>query len=250
MADAPATVLAVEGVVAGYFADVPILNGVDVAVARGEMVTIVGPNGAGKSTLVKAVIGLLRPWAGKVLLDGDDVTGRKPHTIVAKGVGYVAQRQNVFPTMTVMENLELGALGLRKGASASSEADTFELFPRLKERRRQLAGTLSGGERQMLALARALMAKPDVLLLDEPSAGLAPMAMDIIFERIEAINAGGVAILMVEQNARRSLAISHRGYVLDTGRNRFEGSGRELLANPEVVDLYLGGGAGRLDTDA
>ena len=250
MADTPATVLAVEGVVAGYFADVPILNGVDVAVARGEMVTIVGPNGAGKSTLVKAVIGLLRPWAGRVLLDGVDVTGRKPHAIVAKGVGYVAQRQNVFPTMTVMENLELGALGLREGASASSEADTFELFPRLKERRRQLAGTLSGGERQMLALARALMAKPDVLLLDEPSAGLAPMAMDIIFERIEAINAGGVAILMVEQNARRSLAISHRGYVLDTGRNRFEGSGRELLANPEVVDLYLGGGAGRLDTDA
>ena len=250
MAEARAAILAVEGVVAGYFADVPILNGVDVAVAPGEMVTIVGPNGAGKSTLVKAVIGLLPPWSGRVLLDGADVTGRKPHAIVAKGVGYVAQRQNVFPTMTVTENLELGALGLREGSPAASEADTFELFPRLKERRRQLAGTLSGGERQMLALARALMAKPDVLLLDEPSAGLAPMAMDTIFDRIEAINAGGVAILMVEQNARRSLAISHRGYVLDTGRNRFEGSGRELLENPEVVDLYLGGGAGRLDTDA
>ena len=249
MADEPATVLAVEGVVAGYFADVPILDGVDVTVARGEMVTIVGPNGAGKSTLVKAVIGLLRPWAGRILLRGEDITGRKPHVIVAQGVGYVAQRQNVFPTMTVAENLELGSLALREGTFASRQADILELFPRLQERRRQLAGTLSGGERQMLALARALMASPDVLLLDEPSAGLAPMAVDAIFERIATINASGVAILMVEQNARRALAISHRGYVLDTGRNRFEGPGLELLANPEVVDLYLGGG-GRLDTDA
>ena len=215
---------------------------------RGEIVTIVGPNGAGKSTLIKAVIGLLRPWAGRILLRGEDLTGRKPHAIVAQGVGYVAQRQNVFPTMTVAENLELGGLALREGTVASSQAETLELFPRLQERRRQLAGTLSGGERQMLAMARALMARPDVLLLDEPSAGLAPMAVDAIFERIASINAAGVAILMVEQNARRALAMSHRGYVLDTGRNRFEGPGLELLANPEVVDLYLGGG-GRLDTD-
>ena len=212
------------------------------------MVTIIGPNGAGKSTLVKAVIGLLRPWAGRVLLHGEDLTGWKPHAIVGQGVGYVAQRQNVFPTMTVAENLELGGLALREGTVASSQAETLELFPRLQERRRQLAGTLSGGERQMLALARALMARPDVLLLDEPSAGLAPMAVDAIFEKIESINASGVAILMVEQNAHRALAISHRGYVLDTGRNRFEGPGLELLANPEVVDLYLGGG-GRLDKD-
>jgi neutral amino acid transport system ATP-binding protein len=212
------------------------------------MVTIIGPNGAGKSTLVKAVIGLLRPWAGTVLLHGEDLTGWKPHAIVGRGVGYVAQRQNVFPTMTVAENLELGGLALREGTVASSQAETLELFPRLHERRRQLAGTLSGGERQMLALARALMARPDVLLLDEPSAGLAPMAVDAIFEKIESINASGVAILMVEQNAHRALAISHRGYVLDTGRNRFEGPGLELLANPEVVDLYLGGG-GRLDKD-
>jgi neutral amino acid transport system ATP-binding protein len=239
-------VLSVEAVVAGYFADVPIINGVDVTVGRGELVTIVGPNGAGKSTLVKAVIGLLRPWAGRVLLRGKEITGRKPHAIVAQGVGYVAQRQNVFPTMTVAENLELGALALRGGTVAQSQAETLELFPRLQERRRQVAGTLSGGERQMLALARALMAKPDILLLDEPSAGLAPMAVDAIFERIESINANGVAILLVEQNARRALAISHRGYVFDTGRNRFEGPGPELLANPEVVDLYLGGGA-RLD---
>ena len=249
MSDGPEPVLTVEGVVAGYFADVPILDGVDVTIGQGEMVTIVGPNGAGKSTLVKAVIGLLRPWAGRVLLRGADVTGRKPHAIVAQGVGYVAQRQNVFPTMTVAENLELGALRLRRGTFASTQAETLELFPRLQERRRQLAGTLSGGERQMLALARALMSRPDVLLLDEPSAGLAPMAIDAIFDRIAAVNASGVAILMVEQNARRALAISHRGYVLDTGRNRFEGPGLELLANPEVVDLYLGGG-GRIDTDA
>jgi neutral amino acid transport system ATP-binding protein len=249
MADEPATVLAVEGVVAGYFADVPILDGVDITVARGELVTIVGPNGAGKSTLVKSVIGLLRPWAGRILLHGRDLTGRKPHSIVAEGVGYVAQRQNVFPTMTVTENLELGALGLREGTVGSRLSETLELFPLFRARRRQLAGTLSGGERQLLALARALMASPDVLLLDEPSAGLAPMAVDAIFAKIASINASGVAILMVEQNARRSLAISQRGYVLDAGRNRFEGPGPELLANPEVVDLYLGGG-GRFDTDA
>jgi neutral amino acid transport system ATP-binding protein len=248
MTDEPATVLAVEGVVAGYFADVPILDGVDVTVAQGELVTIVGPNGAGKSTLVKAVIGLLHPWAGRILLHGRDLTGRKPHSIVAEGVGYVAQRQNVFPTMTVVENLELGTLALREGTVDSRLSETLELFPLFRARRRQLAGTLSGGERQMLALARALMARPDVLLLDEPSAGLAPMAVDAIFAKIASINASGVAILMVEQNARRSLAISQRGYVLDAGRNRFEGPGPELLANPEVVDLYLGGG-GRFDTD-
>jgi neutral amino acid transport system ATP-binding protein len=228
----PAPVLTVDDLVAGYFADVPILDGIDVVVHAGEMVTIVGPNGAGKSTLVKAAIGLLRPWSGRV-----------PHAIVSRGVGYVAQRQNVFPTMTVAENLELGALALREEASWSDLDEVYELFPRLRERRRQQAGTLSGGERQLLALARALRAKPDVLLLDEPSAGLAPMARDLIFDKIGQINATGVAILMVEQNARRALAMSNRGYVLDTGRNRYEGSGPELLADPKVAELYLGGGA-------
>ena len=241
-------ILSVEDVVAGYVADVPVLDGATVAVGPGELVTIVGPNGAGKSTLVKAVIGLLRPWAGAIRLRGQDVTGRKPHAIVATGVGYVAQRQNVFPTLTIDENLELGALRLREGSPAARRDDLFELFPRLRERRRQLAGTLSGGERQMLALARALMASPDVVLLDEPSAGLAPMAVDLIFDKIAEINASGVAVLMVEQNARRALTISHRGYVLDAGRNRFEGPGPALLADPNVVDLYLGGGEGRLDT--
>jgi ABC-type branched-subunit amino acid transport system ATPase component len=239
MADEP--VLAVEGLVAGYAADVPILDGVHVAVGQGELVTIVGPNGAGKSTLVKSVIGLVPPWQGRVLLRGGEVTGRKPHAIVAQGVGYVAQRENVFASMSVEENLELGGLTLKEGSPGDRIAELYELFPRLRERRRQTAGTLSGGERQLLALARALVPRPDVLLLDEPSAGLSPVAIDLIFETIAEINGAGVAILMVEQNARRALAMSHRGYVLDTGRNRFEGAGPELLENPEVVDLYLGG---------
>jgi neutral amino acid transport system ATP-binding protein len=244
VAEARDRILAIEGIVAGYLPEVPILNGVDVHVDPGEMVTIVGPNGAGKSTLVKTVIGLLAPWAGSVRLRGEEVAGRKPHAIVARGVGYVPQRDNVFATMPVEENLELGALTLREGRPAARIAAMYELFPRLRERRRQIAGTLSGGERQMLALARALIPDPALLLLDEPSAGLSPLAVDLIFEKIAEINAGGVAILIVEQNARRSLGMSHRGYVLDTGRNRFEGPGPALLANPEVVDLYLGGSGG------
>ena len=234
-------ILVIEGIEAGYFADVPILSGVGATLGQGEMVTIVGPNGAGKSTLVRVVIGLLAPWAGSIRLRGEDVTGKKPHAIVARGVGYVAQRDNVFATMSVEENLELGTLALRSGDPASRMAEMFDLFPRLAERRSKPAGILSGGERQMLALARALMADPQLLLLDEPSAGLSPVAVDLIFEKIEEINASGVAILMVEQNARRALAMSHRGYVLDGGQNRFEGPGRHLLHDPKVVDLYLGG---------
>jgi ABC-type branched-subunit amino acid transport system ATPase component len=241
MAETAQAALAVDGIEAGYFRDVPILNGASLRVAPGEMVTIVGPNGAGKSTLVRVVIGLLDPWAGTVRVAGQDVTGRKPHAIVALGVGYVAQRDNVFATMSVRENLELGALTLRTEAPAARTAAMLELFPRLAERRNQPAGTLSGGERQLLALARALMADPQLLILDEPSAGLSPAAVDLIFTKIAEINTGGVAILMVEQNARRALAISHRGYVLDGGRNRFEGPGRDLLHDPKVVDLYLGG---------
>jgi ABC-type branched-subunit amino acid transport system ATPase component len=237
----PDAVLRTEGLVAGYVPEVDILHGVDVRVEAGEIVTVVGPNGAGKSTLIRAVIGLLRPREGRVVLRGEDITGLRPHTVVAKGVGYVAQRDNVFATMSVEENLELGA--------RSADADVpamWELFPRLRERRRQQAGTLSGGERQMLAMARALVAQPDLLLLDEPSAGLSPHFVDVIFEKIAEINARGVPILMVEQNARRALAMSSRGYVLDLGRNRFEGRGYELLHDPKVVDLYLGG-ASRVD---
>ena len=241
MAEASTSVLSVEGLVTGYVADAPIVNDVHVSVEAGELVTIVGPNGAGKSTLVKAMIGLIRPWSGRILLRGDNVVGLKPHALVAKGVGYVAQRDNVFRSMTVEENLELGALRLRSGTSTGRIQEMYELFPRLHERRRQAAGTLSGGERQLLALARALMADPDVLLLDEPSAGLSPVAVELIFSKIAEINRAGIAILMVEQNARRALAMSSRGYVLEFGRNRFEGTGPELLADPQVVDLYLGG---------
>lgn len=235
------TILEVCDLEAGYVPDVPILAGVELRLGAGEMVTVVGPNGAGKSTLVKTVIGLLRPWRGSVLLRGEDVTGLKPHAIVARGVGYVAQRENVFPSLSVEENLALGALPARARGDGAAIDELYALFPRLAERRRQPAGALSGGERQMLALARALVARPDVLLLDEPSAGLSPVAVDLMFEQIVAVNARGIAVLMVEQNARRALAVSHRGYVLDLGRNRFEGPGPELLRDPKVVDLYLGG---------
>jgi neutral amino acid transport system ATP-binding protein len=234
-------VLETHGLVAGYVPEVDILQGVDVRIGKGEIVTIVGPNGAGKSTLIRAVIGLLKPRDGRVLLRGADVTGERPHKLVKKGIGYVAQRDNVFPSMSVEENIELGA------RNAGERLHTmWELFPRLRERRRQQAGSLSGGERQMVAMARALVAEPQLLLLDEPSAGLSPQFVDAIFEKIAEINAAGVPILMVEQNARRALAMSHRGYVLDLGRNRFEGKGDELLHDPKVIDLYLGGTA-RID---
>ena len=237
----PDPVLETRGLVAGYVPEVDILRGVDVRIEAGEIVTIVGPNGAGKSTLIRAVMGLLRPREGRVLFRGEDVTGSRPHRLVAKGIGYVAQRDNVFPTMSVEENLELGT----REPTARLPA-MWELFPRLRERRRQSAGTLSGGERQMLAMARALIAGPDLLLLDEPSAGLSPLLVGVIFEKIAEINAQGVPILMVEQNARRALAMSSRGYVLDLGRNRFEGTGDALLHDPKVIDLYLGG-ASRID---
>jgi ABC-type branched-subunit amino acid transport system ATPase component len=238
-------ILETRGLVAGYVPDVDILHGVDLIVMPGEIVAILGPNGAGKSTLIRTVIGLLRPREGTVLLCGEEITGTKPHRIIARGIGYVAQRENVFATLSVEENLVLGASAL--GADAKPRLPkVLDLFPRLGERRRQRAGTLSGGERQMLAMARALVAEPDLLLLDEPSAGLSPLFMEAIFDKIREINEAGVPILMVEQNARRALAMSHRGYVLDLGRNRFEGTGAALLHDPKVMDLYLGGTA-RID---
>jgi ABC-type branched-subunit amino acid transport system ATPase component len=246
MTEAADTLLRTDELVAGYVPEVDILSGVSIEVAAGEMVTIVGPNGAGKSTLIKTIIGLLAPRSGRVLIRGRDVAGRRPHEIVDVGVGYEPQIENVFPTLTVQENLELGLITrARLNRNERLEA-MYSLFPRLAERRRQAAGTLSGGERQMVAMARTLMPSPDILLLDEPSAGLAPRFVDLTFEKISEINGAGVTILMVEQNARRALAISHRGYVLDLGRNRFEGRGRDLLHDPKVVDLYLGGGA-RID---
>jgi ABC-type branched-subunit amino acid transport system ATPase component len=232
-------VLETEGLVAGYTAEVDILSDVSIAVAEGEIVTVVGPNGAGKSTLMKTVIGLVAPRRGRVLLRGSEITGRRPHEIVRLGLGYVPQRENVFENMPLIENLELGAIDQPRAAVGARIDELLQLFPRLAERRRQIVGTMSGGERQMVAMARALMPKPGILLLDEPSAGLAPMFVQAMFEQVAEINAAGVSILMVEQNARAALALSHRGYVLDLGRNSFEGTGRELLDDPRLAELYL-----------
>ena len=232
-------VLETEGLVAGYTAELDILNDVSIAVADGEIVTVVGPNGAGKSTLMKTVIGLVTPRRGRVLLRGSEISGRRPHEIVRLGLGYVPQRENVFENMPLIENLELGAIGKPRAVVAARIEELLQLFPRLAERRRQIVGTMSGGERQMVAMARALMPKPGILLLDEPSAGLAPMFVQAMFEQVAEINASGVSILMVEQNARAALALSHRGYVLDLGRNSFEGTGRELLDDPRLAELYL-----------
>ena len=240
------TILETEGVVAGYVPEVDILNGVSIKAREGEIVTIVGPNGAGKSTLIKSIFGLLEPREGKVLFQGDDIAGMKPHSIARRGLSYVPQLDNVFKSLSVEENLRMGALS--SGGARDHMDRMYELFPRLGERKGQAAGTMSGGERQMVAMARALMPDPKLLLLDEPSAGLAPAFVDAIFEKVEDVNRSGVTIVMVEQNARRALAMSHRGYVLDLGKDRFEGPGKDLLDDPKVADLYLGGG-GRLEGD-
>jgi ABC-type branched-subunit amino acid transport system ATPase component len=241
-----APLLRTGDLVAGYVPEVDILNGVSIKVAEGEIVTIVGPNGAGKSTLIKTIFGLLKPRSGSVELKGDGIGGRKPHDITRLGLSYVPQVDNVFPNLTVEENLEMGVLD--RSTAGDQIAHMYELFPRLGERSGQTAGTMSGGERQMVAMARALMPDPHVLLLDEPSAGLAPAFVEVIFEKVEDINKAGVTIVMVEQNARRALAMSDRGYVLDLGKDRFEGPGKQLLDDPKVAELYLGGTA-RLDSE-
>ncbi len=241
-----APLLQTDGLVAGYLPEVDILNGVSIKVSEGEVVTIVGPNGAGKSTLIKTIFGLLRPRGGTITLRGEDIAGKRPHLIARQGMSYVPQLDNVFASLTVEENLQMGSLG-RSEEKARIEK-MYELFPRLGERSGQAAGTMSGGERQMVAMARALMPEPQVLLLDEPSAGLAPAFVDAIFEKIEQINREGVTIVMVEQNARRALTMSNRGYVLDLGRDRFEGPGQDLLDDPKVAELYLGGTA-RMDSE-
>jgi ABC-type branched-subunit amino acid transport system ATPase component len=233
--------LATEDIVAGYVPEVDILNGVSIEVREGEVVTVIGPNGAGKSTLIKTIFGLLKPRRGRVLYRGEEIGGDKPHTITRKGLSYVPQLDNVFQSLTVEENLEMGAIDQSRAQERIEQM--YSLFPRLGERTRQTAGTMSGGERQMVAMARALMPEPQVLLLDEPSAGLAPAFVDAIFEKVSEINKTGVTIVMVEQNARRALAMSNRGYVLDVGSNRFEGGGKELLEDEKVAELYLGGTA-------
>ncbi len=240
-------ILVADELVAGYVPEVDILNGASVRVNEGEIVTVIGPNGAGKSTLIKTIFGLLEPRRGRVVFRGEDIAGEKPHKITRRGLSYVPQLENVFPSLTVSENLEMGSLD--RSQTEQRIADMYELFPRLGERRTQRAGTMSGGERQLVAMARALMPDPQVLLLDEPSAGLAPAFVDAIFEKIEEINGTGVTLVLVEQNARRALSMSDRGYVLDVGKDRFEGAGRELLDDPKVAELYLGGSA-RVDEAA
>lgn len=233
------SLLDASGLYGGY-GEVDILHGVDLAVEADEIAVIVGPNGAGKSTAMKALFGLIRVREGTVAFDGTDITNRRPDRIVGLGLGYVPQEYNVFPSLTVRENLEMGAY-LRRDDFAPQMERIFEIFPPLADKRRRPAGQLSGGERQMVAIGRALMLEPRLLLLDEPTAGLSPRYTDLIFERIVAINALGVAVLMVEQNARAALGLAHRGYVLAMGRNRFTDTGANLLANREVAEMFLGG---------
>jgi branched-chain amino acid transport system ATP-binding protein len=236
---ATTAVLDVRELVAGYIPEVNILNGCDVTVGDGELVGIIGPNGAGKSTALKAILGECGVRSGKVLLRGDDITGRRAHELVERGIGYVPQMRNVFQSLTVTENLEMGSF-LRPEVFGERFDYVTTLFPRLKERAQVRAGSLSGGERQMVAMGRALMMQPSLLLLDEPSAGLSPVLQDEVFLQCQAINRSGVAILMVEQNARRCLQVSHRAYVLDQGRNAYTGTGEQLLHDPNVIKLYLG----------
>jgi branched-chain amino acid transport system ATP-binding protein len=254
MTDGPAStdtatatpVLEASDLVAGYIPEVNILSGTNLVLGQGELVGIIGPNGAGKSTLIKALFGLIPVRSGKVTLRGDDVTGMKPHELVAKGIGYVPQLDNVFPRLTVEENLQMGVYQSPKRFDERVDV-VVEMFPRLGQRRKQRAGSLSGGERQMLSMGRALMCDPDVLLLDEPSAGLSPVLQDEVFINCRRINEGGVSIVMVEQNANRCLQICHRGYVLDQGRNAYTASGDELLNDPKVIQLYLGTLAAKVD---
>jgi ABC-type branched-subunit amino acid transport system ATPase component len=232
--------LEVTGLVAGYVPEVNILNGIDLRMRRGEIVTVVGPNGAGKSTLLKVMFGLLRPRQGSVRFKGDRIDALPTHQIARRGMGYVPQLENVFPSLTVEENLDIPARGLGRAEQHRRVEALYELFPPLRPARRRPAGLLSGGQRQMVAMARAMVPEPSLLLLDEPSAGLAPEYVELVFKKILEIRKSGVTILIVEQNARRALALSDRGYVLELGRNRFEGPGPELLKNETVIELYLG----------
>jgi len=237
MTDGP--LIQIANVVAGYVPEVDILRGVDLELGQGELVGINGPNRAGKSTLLKALFGLIPVREGSVVLDGEDITNLKAHELVSRGVGYVPQINNVFPSLSVEENLQMGIF-LQPKRFDERLSFISELFPRLEERLKQRAGSLSDGERQMLAMSRALMMDPKVLLLDEPSAGLSPTLQDQVFVRARQINRAGVSIIMVEQNARRCLQICHRGYVLDQGRNAYTDTGNALLRDPKVIELYLG----------
>ncbi|WP_084103926.1 ABC transporter ATP-binding protein [Demequina sp. NBRC 110056] len=238
MTDA-APVLVADDIFAGYLPGVDILNGCSMTVAEGELIGIIGPNGAGKSTFLKALFGLVPIREGSVTLGGEDITNKRADELVRMGVGFVPQTNNVFPSLTIKENLEMGAYQAPKGFQQQFDR-VMDLFPDLASRHHQRAGSLSGGERQMVAMARALMMDPKVLLLDEPSAGLSPVRQDETFVRTRDINKTGVTVIMVEQNARRCLQICDRGYVLDQGRSAYTSTGQELLKDPKVIELYLG----------
>lgn len=232
-------ILEVDSIDSGY-GDVQVLEDLTMHLNDGEVVCLVGPNGAGKSTVLKTIFGLLTPWEGSVTLRGEAIGGMAPEDIVREGVGYVPQIENVFGSLTIDENLKMGGVARKRGATEAIE-NLYERFPLLREKRSAKARTLSGGQRQVVAFARALVMEPDVLLIDEPSAGLAPNTAADIFDRVSQVNDLGTAILMVEQNARAGLGISDRGYVLDQGRVAYEGDASELLDDPEVSELYLGG---------
>ena len=236
---AEGAILRADNLIAGYLPGVNILNGADLYCQEGELVGIIGPNGAGKSTLLKALFGLVKVNTGTVTLSGEDITNRRADVLVTQGIGFVPQTNNVFPSLTIQENLEMGVFQRPKSFKERFEF-VGSLFPALVDRKSQRAGSLSGGERQMVAMGRALMMNPHVLLLDEPSAGLSPVMQDEVFVQTRKINQAGVSVVMVEQNARRCLQICDRGYVLDHGRNAYTASGADLINDPKVIELYLG----------
>jgi ABC-type branched-subunit amino acid transport system ATPase component len=231
--------LAVTDVEAGY-GEALVLRGISLGASEGELVSIIGPNGAGKSTLLKVIYGLVQPEAGSIRYAGEDVTGLQPERLTRLGLNYVPQLANIFPSLSIAENLQVGSAALARTERRRAVDEVYEQFPLLAERRRQRAGTLSGGQRKLLAIARALVTRPKALLLDEPSAGLSPQAIDLVFEQLAAVKERGIATVMVEQNARRALALADTGYVLDMGRNAYQGSGQTLLRDPKVAELYLG----------
>jgi branched-chain amino acid transport system ATP-binding protein len=233
--------LKADGIRAGY-GKLEILHGVSLEVRCREIVSVIGPNGAGKSTAFKTIVGLLHPRSGRVLFDGRDITGLPPYEVIRLGLVYVPQGRIVFPQMTVLENLEMGAyIENKPGRIKEAFQRVYSLFPILEERKRQLAGSLSGGEQQMVAIGRALMTTPKLILLDEPSLGLSPKFVTLIFEKLLEMKRAGYTMMVVEQNAAKALSVADRGYVLELGQNRFEGTGQTLLNDPEVKRLYLGG---------
>ena len=232
-------IIEVNGLASGYVKGLNILQGVDLVLKEKEVVSIIGPNGAGKSTLLKAIMGLIPIFGGKIFLNGNELKEIKSFELIQKGIAYVPQVSNVFPSLTIEENLEMG-LWTTKDKQNKFFEEIYSMFEILFQKRKERAGNLSGGQRQLLALGRALISRPEVLLLDEPSAGLSPKAIDEVFEYIENINQSGVSILLVEQNAKRALRFCNRGYVLDQGRNAYTGLGKDLLNDEKVIDLYLG----------